>query len=673
MKRRFTFYFAQALSAFAVCLVTFCLHGGAAHAAAAYNSSELIGEGVFENSHTMSVSDIQTFLNNKNSGIKNYSDTEDCSSSPRYSSFTSFYNSHYSCGQLESVAQIIYDVAQAYQINPQVILATMQKEQSLVTDPTSPGSNMPAINCAMGYDSCSDTVGFFHQVDWAAWQFRADIQLMNGNSYWNWSSGSYACAGATSLYSTGLYPGRTVTFTDPGGTAETITIANAATAALYCYTPYVGPYSVTGYSGSYNFVINFENWFGSITGLDYSWWVDSFTFNPSMGEGTTQTVTLKATNTGNDPWYAHSADPNFPVRLGTWPAQRASLFSNNTWLSSVRPVEMSENVVMPGSDGTFTFQITAPSAPGTYVEPFNLVMENKAWLPWAGFSPTITVTNQYSWQVTNVAYGLGTGNMAPGSNQQIIVTAKNTGSVTWYKNTSGQPRIWLGTWPPQRGSAVEDTSAGAISGGKWSVDGSASNIRITQANEDGVVPCSTDPNNCTANFVFNVVMPSSGNYYEQLNLVAEGITWFNNTGLTLYLHGQTYAWQPLYYTISTGTAAMPRGSDFTITLKARNTGEATWTQGGSWPVRLGTWPPQSSSPLYSAGGSHPWIASVRPAGLQETSVVPCSSDPNNCTGTFIFDGKMPSTPGESNQYFNLVAEGLEWLNDPGFYIYLHSL
>ena len=70
-------------------------------------------------------------------------------------------------------------------------------------------------------------------------------------------------------------PNNNVTFYDPyynndpvSNGAYNLTISNAATSALYCYTPYVGPINQTGYSGSYNFVENFELWFGDTQGAD---------------------------------------------------------------------------------------------------------------------------------------------------------------------------------------------------------------------------------------------------------------------------------------------------------------------------------------------------------------------------------------------------------------------
>ncbi len=342
-----------------------------------YNPSNLIDNGTFLNNSTMSATDIQSFLQNVGSGLANYSDVEACTTA------NAPYYTH--CGQTISAAQIIYDSSQAYSINPRDIIATLEKEQSLITDPTPTSSQ---IDCAMGYNSCNGVVGFFNQVDGGAWQFRADMDLMQGISYWGYSPSSYPCASASSNYSNGLYPGNTVTFYDSGGTAETITLANAATATLYCYTPYVGPISVTGYSGSYNFVYYFQLWFGSTTSSSaYSWayegqstysdsgYTNLLTGTPTVLEGGDIYAQVVARNVGYENWqqaYMH---------LGTDdPQDSSSIFYDSSWLNPQRPAGMVQTSVTPGGDATFNFILHAPSTPGTFNQYFNLVDDGVTWL-----------------------------------------------------------------------------------------------------------------------------------------------------------------------------------------------------------------------------------------------------------------------------------------------------
>lgn len=219
----------------------------------------------FQASFTMNAASIQSFLQNEGSGLASFSDVENCG--PTTGANYSFYATYYSCGQTESAAQIIYDASQAYQINPQVILAMMQKEQSLITTPNPSASQ---LDYAMGYGcpdsstSCSVS-GFFNQVDNGTWQLRADIDLINGQSYWGYSPSAYPCDSSTNYYSAALLPGNNVTFYDDYGTAyANFVIPNSSTAALYCYTPHVFPGSAAEYySGYYWFVYYFSIWFGS--------------------------------------------------------------------------------------------------------------------------------------------------------------------------------------------------------------------------------------------------------------------------------------------------------------------------------------------------------------------------------------------------------------------------
>jgi len=160
----------------------------------------------------------------------------------------------------QSSAQIIYNAAQQYGINPQVILVTLQKEQGLATD------NWPWMEEyteAMGYN-CSDSArcsgysSFYQQVSAAAWQFQ-DYGL-NPQSF-NYQSGQTSYI----LYSPN---------TSCGGTS--VTIQNQATADLYNYTPYQPDQAAlsnlygTGDScssyGNRNFWQYFNTWFGSTTG-----------------------------------------------------------------------------------------------------------------------------------------------------------------------------------------------------------------------------------------------------------------------------------------------------------------------------------------------------------------------------------------------------------------------
>ena len=147
-------------------------------------------------------------------------------------------------------------------------------------------------------------------------------------------------------------------------------------------------------------------------------------------------------------------------------------------------------------------------------------------------------------------------------------------------------------------------------------------------------------------------------------MVAEGQNWFNDPGLVLYLRGANLSWQPVWTSVSTSNYNISRNTNFTITIKAHNNGEVTWSRGGTYPTRLGTWNPTNRG---SALSNPSWLNDIRPTDLIESSV---SSGQD---GTFSFTARTPSTPGPRHECFNIVDEGLEWSSDPGYCININVL
>ena len=159
----------------------------------------------------------------------------------------------------ELASRIVAKVAQACGINPQVLLATLQKEEGLITS-VSPSAGMYKI--AMGY-GCPDTFvcdthfyGFYNQVYRAAWQFK---QYTMSPSSWRYKVGANAIQ-----YNPKASCGSSI-----------VTITNQATANLYNYTPYqpnaqaLNNLGGTGDGcssyGNRNFWFYFNNWFGPST------------------------------------------------------------------------------------------------------------------------------------------------------------------------------------------------------------------------------------------------------------------------------------------------------------------------------------------------------------------------------------------------------------------------
>jgi hypothetical protein len=97
-----------------------------------------------------------------------------------------------------------------------------------------------------------------------------------------------------------------------------------------------------------------------------------------------------------------------------------------------------------------------------------------------------------------------------------------------------------------------------------------------------------------------------------------------------------------------------------IGFQATNTGNVTWGNSGSNPVRAGTLGPRDRSSLFCDAT---WLGCNRPVNLKEISVAPGQ------TGTFEFWYQAPVAGYTGFEQFGLIFEGLAWMVDPGMSFY----
>lgn len=169
--------------------------------ASVFDPGLIISEQELFNQSTMSVEDIQRFLDSHEGVLKNHVDID-------------------VDGLLKTAAMIIADASARHSINPQYLLVLLQKEQGLITDPDPKDTQ---IAWATGYAAC-DTCdvdhpvivkfkGFPKQVDRAAWRTRYFVEHPDEFFY---------------------KPGQTYQIS-----GEDVLLKNPATAALYNYTPHI--------------------------------------------------------------------------------------------------------------------------------------------------------------------------------------------------------------------------------------------------------------------------------------------------------------------------------------------------------------------------------------------------------------------------------------------------
>lgn len=231
-----------------------------------FKAGNIMSDYVMGNYNTMNESQIQNFLNSKNSCNKGVSGGGYIGAGNDYGvtfNYGATYgdkyyhyhanNNKYICLGNErfngkTAAHIIYRAAQDYRINPQVLLVLLQKEQSLITDQW-PNTNYQ-YRSATGY-GCPDTApcnseyyGLENQIRNAADLFRKVLD----NDYNPYHSGRTAYI----QYNP-----------NAGCGGSNVYIENRATAALYRYTPYQpgGSGSCAAY-GNRNFYDYFTDWFG---------------------------------------------------------------------------------------------------------------------------------------------------------------------------------------------------------------------------------------------------------------------------------------------------------------------------------------------------------------------------------------------------------------------------
>ena len=176
--------------------------------ASEFNPHNIISDFELEELDSLSVDSIERFLASKGSYLAKYKQTVN--------------------GVEKTAAQIIFDEARLYQISSKVILAMLQKEQSLLTD-ASPSQDQLDLATGFGVcDSCSKSDpslatfrGFYNQVSLFAEKVRVNyLRDLNaiGKTFTGWG------------------PGLTKTTLD----GYEITPMNKATAILYTYNPFRG-------------------------------------------------------------------------------------------------------------------------------------------------------------------------------------------------------------------------------------------------------------------------------------------------------------------------------------------------------------------------------------------------------------------------------------------------
>jgi hypothetical protein len=578
---------------------------------AAFNSGDIMDDGVFNNISSMDGPGIDSWLNanfphsciSVNSGF----------SAPQPTGYSP--SGGFTYGGNVSAGTVIYDAAHVYGLNPQVILATLEKESSVVSGNAS--YHCQYINTALGYgclDSSACPVnpatesGFSKQVIHAAWLLKFAQQRSEGNlnwdvqvtnfpnpgDVWNNSDDPQSCySGPMTQGTFTLCPGGSATYFDGLDTidGQTVFISTGATAALYDYTPH--------FPGNENFDSIFTSWFGSIYGQPYQAQQYAQSAYPQLNPGQSTNAYIEFQNDGTYAWYddnSFSSSPpgEVPVHLATaHPLNRTSLF-DYAWPTTSRPtfnfaavynsdgttLAGSQNIVEPGQIAKFVFPITAPGnlAPGTYTEFFQPVADGVGN---GGFNDVSTFFNVTVNGVPGVtAYDHSASpTINPGTQATASVRVQNTGNIALYDDNSlgSAPS---GTNPVHLATDASLNRASAFSSG-WPTSSRPDLNFSAVYNSDGTTLASNQdvaqPGQIIA-FRFPISVPSdyaAGTYQEAFTPILEGTGngFFpdEDTNFTVTVPSTP----SVSYSTTPATVTMNANQRQTINLTITNSGNAT--------------------------------------------------------------------------------------------------
>jgi RHS repeat-associated protein len=247
----------------------------------------------------------------------------------------------------------------------------------------------------------------------------------------------------------------------------------------------------------------------------------------TMVAGGRYDVAVTMRNTGAETW----TDAN-NYRLGA-----LSPSDNMTW--GLKRVGLNGGTVPYRGLKTFTFQVTAPSAPGTYTFHWGMLQEYREWF---GTSSPVTVTVTAPATLANKAEVVAVSTpaqMVSGQAYSMSVTMKNTGTSTW------SPAVYkLGAQNPHDNYT-------------WMTANRVSPGRSVGPGEQ-------------YQFTFNVKAPAPGSYAMQWQMVQEGEMWFgaiSNSAVKVVAPTQT---STPTISVQRNPATMTAGQAFTLTWSTTN-------------------------------------------------------------------------------------------------------
>ncbi|MEX0748991.1 MAG: hypothetical protein WD467_02155 [Candidatus Saccharimonadales bacterium] len=638
--------------------------------AATFDPGRIIDDTVFTNKNAMSESQIQAFLEAKGSTC-----LKDFRTLALYDDNNDGYGDEpYGRGNDNNkvlASKLIYQAAQIYDINPQVILATLEKEQRLITRNDCPSWR---YNTALGY-GCPDTepcsvsaYGFTRQIDYGVWHFRGFYD--DNLTYVPYSPGVrkvYFHPGPCRVPASGggcdEYYGQYKNNPDINYCGSTnVNIKNRATASLYSYTPYqpnqasLDAFPGTGDRcssyGNRNFWFFFTNWFGSTSGPFYT--LESQTLpDGEIAYGEVVSVQFKIKNNSSLTWYS---DGNLPqgqraFRLMTT-GYKNTVFANTSdpaWMGTQNQVKMVEASVAPGQIATFNFTLKAPQQSLSHTIDMVLVHNGVRVYTDTVMSVAVKSIPDYAYETVSIEAPRG---ILPGDGNFITVKLKNTGVETWHSDDNRPP----GVRPIRLAASGYRNSPFAYPRTSSAWLGTRNQIKLQ---EPKVAPGEVGTFRATIFAPYQEIKEHEHNF----RLVLDGEKFI--PGLNIPVTISVPPIIPRYSIVSTSgvPSTLSTGEQATFSVTVRNEGNMIWrnarrkvpsddpAQGPLRDVRMLTWDPGYRNSAF-ASSTWEWLGSKN----QISAATKIAGPGKNATYDITFTA--PNTPGQYVERFNLVLDGL---------------
>ncbi len=353
------------------------------------------------------------------------------------------------------------------------------------------------------------------------------------------------------------------------------------------------------------------------TGGTYGATYDASAVPRSAAAGATFTASVKVTNSSSFAW---TAAGGVPVRLSyhwldtagktvVWDGRRTNLGSD----------------LAVGASATLAAAVAAPAAKGAYTLRFDLVRDGLAWFSDKGVRPADVALAVGSGFGGSYAPAAATQSVATGTEASLAVMLTNTGVRAWPAAGANPVRL-ASHWLARDGTVVV-----------W--DGARASFTADL------------PPGASVTLSLPITPPAStGAYTLRLDLVQEGIAWFSQ---------QDAAPRDLPYTVTSGFSAtyalgalpalLPGGRAL-VPIALRDDGPATWSAGGTQPVRLGSHLVDASGNVIAWDGERTIFAA---------DVAPTTSVATNVAVN------APLVAGTYRVRVDLVREGVAWFSQTG--------